>query len=149
MTDRYFVDTNVLVYARDTSEPDKQKQASAWVRALWGHGSGRISYQVLQEYCQVVTRHLSPGMDVQMARADIRDLLSWDPVKTDDAVLEMAWAIESRYKLSWWDALIVGTAQRAGCRYLLTEDLQHGQSLDGVTVLNPFDSAVPELTSTL
>ena len=145
MTDRYFVDTHVLVYARDASEPDKQKQASAWVQALWGHGSGRISYQVLQEYYQVVTRRLSPGMDVQMARADIRDLLSWDPVQTDDAVLEMAWAIESRYQLSWWDALIVGAAQRAGCRYLLTEDLQPGQSLDGVTVINPFASAVPEV----
>ena len=145
MTDRYFVDTSVLVYARDASEPDKQKRASAWVQALWDHGSGRISYQVLQEYYQLVTRRLSPGMDVLMARADIRDLLSWDPVQTDDAVLEMAWAIESRYQLSWWDALIVGAAQRAGCRYLLTEDLQPGQSLDGVTVINPFASAVPEV----
>ena len=145
MTERYFVDTNVLVYARDASEPGKQQQASTWLHALWSQGAGRISYQVLQEYYQVVTRRLTPGMPVEMARADIRDLLSWDPVKTDAAVLESAWTVEARYGLSWWDALIVGAAQRADCRYLLTEDLQHGQSLEGLTVLNPFESDIPAL----
>ncbi len=68
---------------------------------LWNRGLGRLSYQVLQEYYQVVTRRLSPGMDPELARADIRDLITWRPVQTDDAVLEAAWSVESRYRLSW------------------------------------------------
>ncbi|OOG24916.1 VapC toxin family PIN domain ribonuclease [Thioalkalivibrio denitrificans] len=148
MTDLYFVDTNILVYARDASAPEKQRRAARWIEVLWNRGLGRLSYQVLQEYYQVVTRRLSPGMDPELARADIRDLITWRPVQTDDAVLEAAWSVESRYRLSWWDSLIVGAAERAGCRFLLTEDLQHGQMLSGILVLNPFETDVPEPAET-
>ncbi|WP_083908706.1 PIN domain-containing protein [Thioalkalivibrio thiocyanodenitrificans] len=102
---------------------------------------------MLQEYYQVVTRKLTPGMDVESARSDVRDLMSWRPVSADSLVLEVAWTLEARYHLSWWDALIVAAASRAGCRYLLSEDLQHGQTLDQVVVLNPFESEVPEPAS--
>ncbi|HET8701115.1 MAG TPA: PIN domain-containing protein [Nitrococcus sp.] len=139
MTARYFVDTNVLVYARDSSEPDKQRLASQWLRALWQNRNGCLSFQVLKEYYLVVTQRLSQGMTAEEARADIRDLLAWEPVVMDTAVLENAWLAQDRFRFSWWDALIVAAAQRAGCRYLLTEDLQNGQNLDGVTVLNPFE----------
>ncbi|ACL74289.1 PIN domain-containing protein [Thioalkalivibrio sulfidiphilus] len=143
MTDLYFVDTNVLVYARDSSEPLKQKVAADWLGVLWTQGVGRLSYQVLQEYYQAVTRRLTPGMSPESASADIRDLISWQPIQIDSAVLEMAWDIESRYRLSWWDALIVGAANRSASQYLLSEDLQHGQTLGHVTVLNPFETEMP------
>jgi predicted nucleic acid-binding protein len=149
MTDRYFVDTNVLVYARDSSEPQKHALAVEWIHTLWSQGSGRLSFQVLQEYYQVVTRRLSPGLDPEMARADIRDLLTWQPVQIDSAVLEAAWSIEKRFGLSWWDALIVGAAGCADCRYLLSEDLQHGQDLNGIIVLNPFETDRPLSVSPL
>jgi predicted nucleic acid-binding protein len=68
MTDRYFVDTNVLVYARDSSEPQKHALAVEWMHTLWSQGAGRLSFQVLQEYCQVVTRRLSPGRDLPPRR---------------------------------------------------------------------------------
>jgi predicted nucleic acid-binding protein len=70
--------------------------------------------------------------------AEIRNLLAWRPVPIDAAVLENAWKIEERYLLSFWDSLIVSAAKTASCRYLLTEDLQEGQELDGVVVVNPF-----------
>ena len=75
-----FVDTNVLVYARDASERDKQRRASAWMAHLWRTGSGRLSVQVLQEYYVTVTRKLQPGLPKKDARADVQDLLAWKPL---------------------------------------------------------------------
>lgn len=133
-----FVDTNVLVYARDGSEPDKQPRAHEWMASLWREREGRLSFQVLQEYYVTVTRKLSPGIDREEAQADVRDLLAWRPVGVDGPTLEAAWATERRFGLSFWDALIVASAQGAGCTSLLTEDLAHGRELDGVRVVNPF-----------
>jgi predicted nucleic acid-binding protein len=133
-----FVDTNVLLYARDASEPDRQPRAREWLDLLWREHSGRVSLQVLTEYYQAVTRKLRPGLDRETARADVRDLSAWRPVRVDVTVMEDAWRLEDRYGLSIWDALVVASARAAGCRHLLTEDLQHGQDLDGVIVVNPF-----------
>ena len=101
------------------------------------------SLQVLQEYYNVVTRKLKPGLPTDLARADIQDLLNWEPTAVDPAVLIAAWRIEDRFGLSWWDSLIVAAAQKMECRYLLSEDLQHGQQIDALTVANPFQTAVP------
>lgn len=136
-----FVDTNVLVYARDASETNKQPLAMAWMRALWESRQGRLSVQVLQEYYVTVTAKLNPGLERSVARADIRDMGAWNPLPVDSALLEDAWKIEDRYGFSLWDAAIVAAATRCGCRYLLTEDLQAGQDLDGTVVVNPFDSS--------
>lgn len=143
MTGPYFVDTNVLVYARDASEPKKQLQARNWLTFLWQTHQGRLSIQVLQEYYQVVTRRLRPGLDPDTARDDIRDLMAWQPKILDLPVLEQAWIAEARFQLSWWDALIVGAAQQLGCRFLLSEDLQDGQDLDGLIIANPFTQTAP------
>jgi predicted nucleic acid-binding protein len=138
MTVRVFVDTNVLVYSRDASEPEKQKQAMSWVAHLWSLQTGRLSFQVLQEFYATVTQKLQPGMDPQSARDDIRALFSWRPIPIDARIMEGAWPIQDRYKLSCWDALIVSAAQIADCRYLLTEDLQENQNFGNVQVINPF-----------
>lgn len=143
MTATYFVDTNVLVYARDPGEIDKHPVAVDWLQYLWQTRTGRLSVQVLQEYYQVVTRRLQPGRPRDLARADVRDLELWNPQTINAAVLEKAWSVEDRYGFSWWDALIIGAAQHVRCRYLLSEDLQHGQELEGLTVLNPFETPVP------
>ena len=138
-----FVDTNVLVYARDASEPDKQERAQAWMAALWESRAGRTSVQVLNEFYVTVTRKLSPAMPVAEARADVLDLGEWNPAVLTDALLRQAWAIEDRYGLSYWDSLIAAAAQAESCRHLLTEDLQDGLRIDIVTVVNPF-SHLPE-----
>jgi predicted nucleic acid-binding protein len=136
MTAPIFVDTNVLIYALDEADMAKQQAARVWRAELWKSGRGRISYQVLQEFYAKVT-HKWPSARAQ-ARAEVRDLLAWRPVAVDAALLEQGWRIQDRYQLSFWDALIVAAAKAASCRYLLTEDLQADQDLDGVVVVNPF-----------
>ena len=133
-----FVDTNILVYVRDASEPEKQKKAHHWLAALWESGRGRLSFQVLSEYYVTVTSKLDPGMKAEDARADIRNLMVWKPVEIDRNVMEGAWIVQDRYTFSWWDSLIVAAAQQAGCSCLLTEDMQHEQEVGGITIINPF-----------
>jgi predicted nucleic acid-binding protein len=143
MAAKVFVDTNVLVYSRDASEPPKQAKAMAWLRHLWNTHTGRLSYQVLQEFYITVTEKLDPGLDRESARKDINALLPWQPIPVDDRVFEGAWHIQDRFGLSWWDALIVSAAQVSGCQYLLTEDLQDGQVFGDLRIIDPFET-MPE-----
>ena len=121
MSAKVFVDTNILVYCRDASEPEKQQQARHWMARLWETGCGRLSFQVLQEFYVTVTQKLKPGLDVISAQTDVRTLLTWRPLGVEARVLEGAWFIQERYGFGWWDALIVAAAQVSGCRYLLGE----------------------------
>jgi predicted nucleic acid-binding protein len=138
MRDNCFVDTNLLVYFRDTSEPDKQKIAGKWLEALWKNRTGRISFQVLNEYYVIVTQKLKPGMTQIDARLDIKNMMTWHPVPVDESVMEISWTIQDQYRFSWWDSLIVAAAVKTDCSVLLTEDLQHGQQIHDLTILNPF-----------
>ena len=139
MTAPVFVDTNVFVYSLDERDPQKQLAAKSWRDELWKTRRGRTSFQVVQECYAQLTR-IWPEKR-QEARAEAKDLLAWRPVAVDRAILERSWKVQDRYRLSFWDALIVSAAKSTGCRYLLTEDLQAGQELDGVVVVNPFLSA--------
>ncbi|WP_419918027.1 PIN domain-containing protein [Candidatus Poriferisocius sp.] len=136
---KVFVDTNVLVYARDASEPGKQNRAQAWMEQLWVSKTGCTSVQVLNEFYVTVTRKLTPAMPLQQARADVADLQEWNPVPLDAALLDSTWVVEDQFGLSYWDSLIVAAAWSTGCALLLTEDLQDGLSLDGLEVMNPFN----------
>jgi len=139
-----FVDTNVFIYALDQADPKKQNSARLWRSELWKSRRGRVSFQVLHEFFVKVTQK-SPGARDD-ARAEVRDLLAWQPVVLDAAILERGWKIQDRYQISFWDALIVAAAKAAACRYLLTEDLQADQDLDGVVVVDPFLREPRELT---
>ncbi len=145
MSAKVFVDTNVLVYCRDASEPKKQAQTSAWMAALWKQRTGRLSFQVLQEYYVTVTAKLSPGLSRELARREVRMLLAWRPLVVDERLLEGAWLLQDHHKLSWWDALIVAAGQSAGCRYLLSEDFQEGYDWGDMTVVNPFHTEPEDL----
>lgn len=131
-----FVDTNVLLYALDDADRAKQEAARLWRAEMWKSQRGRTSFQVLEEfYAKVVKK----WPDVQeQARAEVRDLLAWQPVKIDGGMIEQAWKIQDRYKFSFWDSLIVASAKAASCKYLLTEDLQDNQVVDGIRVVSPF-----------
>lgn len=136
MTAPVFVDTNVLIYALDEADRKKQQAAVAWKTELWKSRRGRTSFQVLQEfYAKSVQKWPSSR---NTTRAEVRDLLAWRPVAVDAGVLHQAWQIQDRYQFTFWDSLIVAAAKAASCGYLLTEDLQHGQDLDGLIVLSPF-----------
>lgn len=136
MTGPVFVDTNVLIYAVDQAEPAKHLAAREWRAELWKRRYGRISFQVLQEFYAKVT-HKWPKAREQ-ARSEVRDLLAWQPVPIDGGLLEHAWKVQDRFPMSFWDALIVAAAKAAGCQYLLTEDFQEGQDLEGIRILSPF-----------
>jgi predicted nucleic acid-binding protein len=138
MTARVFVDTNVLVYTRDRTDEEKHRRALSWVAELWEKRAGRLSWQVLQEYYVTVTRKLDPPRERADAREDIASLVVWRPIATGLRTMDAAWAVEDRFGLSWWDALIVAAAQIGQCDYLLSEDLQGGQDFDGVNVVDPF-----------
>ncbi len=133
-----FVDTNVLLYAEDRADAAKHAAARHWLRELWLRRCGRLSTQILNEFYVNATRKLQPAMPAGDARAQVRRFQRWLPWAPDHATVEAAWAVESRYGLHYWDALMVAAAQQQGCTYLLSEDLQHEQQLDGVRVLNPF-----------
>lgn len=139
-----FVDTNVLVYARDRADERKQARALSWMRHLWETGEGRLSVQVLQEFYVTTTRKLSPGLSPDEARADVEDLSAWRPIQIDTDAIRAAWSIEDRFGLSFWDALIVAAAHVAACDVLLSEDLRHGLDLDGVRVVDPFRTPVAD-----
>jgi predicted nucleic acid-binding protein len=145
MTGPVFVDTNVLIYARDPAAAGRHARARAWLEALWRRRLGRLSYQVLAEYYVTATRRLKPPLPVEVARADVRNLLVWRPVGQDAELLESAWAVQDRFGLSWWDALIVAAARRAGCTLLLSEDLNPGQDYGGVMVVSPFEAEPDEI----
>jgi predicted nucleic acid-binding protein len=136
MSAEVFVDSNVLVYVFDRREPRKQATATAWVDALWKSGDGAVSTQVLQEFYNVATRKLGQPLPRTEAREVVRRLMVWEVVNVDPDVIEAAFTVEDRYGLAWWDALIVAAAQKANCRLLLSEDLQHGQDYGGLKVAN-------------
>lgn len=138
-----FVDTNVLVYGRDPSDPVKQRRAAEWLASLWDAGTGRLSLQVLQEFYVTMVRKLDPPAEPEAVRDDVAALATWNPVVTDLGVLERAWVVEDRYGFSWWDSLVVAQALTAGCETLLTEDLQHGQEVFGLRIVDPFQERPP------
>jgi predicted nucleic acid-binding protein len=107
----------------------------------WDRRCGRLSTQVLNEFYANVRRKFATALSAGDARSDVRRYQNWKPWVIDQPTIESAWAAESRYGLSYWDALMVAAAQHQGCRWLLTEDLQHDQQIDGVRIVNPFISS--------
>ncbi|MGA7931496.1 MAG: PIN domain-containing protein [Candidatus Sulfotelmatobacter sp.] len=136
MTAPVFVDSNVFLYALDDRDPRKQQAARNWRAELWKSRRGRVSFQVLGEFYVNAVRKQPAARDE--VRAEVRDLLAWNPVIADTVLLEQGWKIQDRYQFSYWDALIVAAAKVSACHYLLTEDMQSGQKLDGIEVVNPF-----------
>ncbi len=137
MSDKRFVDTNVLVYAHDFKQGAKHERARALVQELWQTGKGVLSTQVLQELCISLRRKAARPLSGEETRKVIEDYATWDiVVNTAESVLE-ALDIETRHKISFWDALIVQAAARCGADVLYSEDLADGQMYGAVRVMNP------------
>ena len=137
MSAKCFVDTNILMYAHDAAGGLKHEKAKAVVEELWRTRTGVISTQVLQELCVNLRRKVSPPLDRQATREIVVDYLAWDVcVNTGESILE-ALDIEERYGISFWDALIVQSAEATGAALLYSEDLSDGQVYGTVRVLNP------------
>lgn len=137
-----FVDTNVLVYAHDRAAGARHDKARTRVKQLWETRSGVVSTQVLQELYAVVTRKAAVPVTVSAARQLVKDYLAWECVVNDADAIVGAFDYESRYRISFWDALIVNAANAADADVLLTEDLNPGQRYGAVVVEDPFAGQV-------
>ena len=143
MSDRCFVDTNILLYAHDASAGEKHRRARTLVEHLWNTRSGVISTQVLQEFAVNLRRKVDPPVDPTEVRSIIADYLTWTVVTNSGEAILDALDIESQHHLSFWDSLIIAAAERAGTATLYSEDLNHGQRYGTVTVINPLADHQP------
>ena len=136
MPARSFFDTNVLVYADDRSSPAKQKRAIDLVVEHRRERTGVVSLQVLQEYFVSATKKLH--LDARIARRKVELLAEFDVATPDVPDVLAAIDLHRLHEMSFWDALIIRTAQQSGCRILFSEDMQADRELDGLKIINPF-----------
>ena len=137
MTEKYFVDTNVLVYAHDRRAGFKHERARQLVERLWDSGQGVLSTQVLQELCINLRGKVNPPLPVDVIRGLIQDYMSWQIVVNTPTSVIQALDIEVRYETSFWDALILQAAESSGAAVVYSEDLSAGQKYGPVQVINP------------
>ncbi|WP_018881467.1 MULTISPECIES: PIN domain-containing protein [unclassified Thioalkalivibrio] len=138
MSDKVFVDTNVLLYAYDLDAGDRNRRAVQAIRQLWDTGGAVISIQVLQEFYVNVTRKIADPLPPAEARRLIEAYRAWQVECPDTEAVLRASEIQERNRLSFWDAMIVATALQGGATTLLSEDLNHSQVIEGIRVENPF-----------
>ncbi len=138
-TDKFFVDTNVLLYAVDSRDLRKQQTARLWMDALWSSGTGRLSWQVLHEF------YSNAGSKIKMpqdgARRQVLQFAEWKPSGPSLTAVSRAWHWTDKAQVSLWDGLILAAAEQLQCRWLLSEDFQSGRAYADVTVLNPFQAS--------
>lgn len=133
-----FVDTNVLIYAHDRSAGSKHERARTLLKELWDSRSGCLSIQVLQEFYVNITRKVTNPLSPEAAAAIITDLSAWQIHRPDVSDLIEAIRLQTRLQLSFWDAMIIASANRLGCHTVWSEDLNAGQTYGQTIVRNPF-----------
>jgi predicted nucleic acid-binding protein len=134
----YFLDTNILVYAYDRSAGEKHTLAARLVEQSWEDKKNCLSIQVLQEFYVSITRKIANRLDLMTARQIVADLAQWRIHSPDADDLLQAIDLQRSYQLSFWDAMVLQSATRLGCKQLLSEDLSHGETYGTVQVINPF-----------
>ncbi|MHB8218592.1 MAG: PIN domain-containing protein [Candidatus Sulfotelmatobacter sp.] len=137
MADKFFVDTNVLIYAHDRTTGVKHERARELVEKLWASGQGVLSTQVLQELCVNLRRKVARPLGVEEIRQLVSDYMSWEVVVNSPGAVIRALELEVRYKTSFWDALILQAAEQSGAAILYSEDLAAKQSYGTLRVVNP------------
>ena len=138
MRDNIFLDTNILVYAHDLDAGDKHDVAAKIIYQLWESKNGVLSTQVLQEFYVTLTKKMPRPLNKVATRKILKEYFSWQMVINDLQIIFQASEIEEDYKISFWDALIVSAAYSKNVATILTEDLNHGQYIEGIFIQNPF-----------
>jgi len=139
MSDRFFLDSNVFIYSFDDRSPAKAQRALGLIREAHQSRKGVISFQVVQEFFNFALRRAAPPMSTADASAYLKSIFQPLPiVHSSHRLYTEALHMHERYRLSWYDALIVAAAMEAGCSVLYSEDLQHGQKFGATAVKNPF-----------
>ncbi len=137
MTARLFIDTNILIYALDPAEPEKRATSADLLRRTITNHTLALSPQNLNECYRVLTR-CRQLVDEAAARSYLTYLIPWCIAPLDAQTTVKAWAVQDEAGLSWWDALLVASALRAGCKLFISEDMQDGQVISGMRIANPF-----------
>jgi predicted nucleic acid-binding protein len=140
MSDRTFVDTNVLIYGHDVDAKSKHEVAKRILRELWSERSGVLSTQVLQEFYVNVTRKIPRPLPKESARLVVGSYSIWCG-ETTPAEISTAFRLEDEYRIGFRDALIVASALKSGAHRILSEDLNAGQRIAGIRIENPFATA--------
>ena len=137
MIEPVFIDTNVLIYARDRRSAEKRERARMWLTAISNSGRARTNLQVLNELTRWILKN-EPGRSLAEVQDEVESIGAWGshPIDQDDT--EHAWFVRQVHRYQWFDCLLVASAQLAGCRYFLTEDMTHGAVFEGMTLINPF-----------
>jgi predicted nucleic acid-binding protein len=133
-----FLDTNILVYAHDSSAGSKRQRAAELVTSLGREQRAIVSVQVLMEFVVTVTRKIPKPISLTTAAEIVDDLATWEVYRPDARAVGEAVRMAGRYRISLWDAMIVHAAIAMEASVLWTEDLSHNQVFDGVKVKNPF-----------
>jgi len=137
MSDRFFVDTNILMYAHDRAAGEKHERAKALVEEPWRNRTGVVSTQVLQELSVNLRKKAGRPLDARATREIITDYLTWHVVVNGGESILEALELEARFQISFWDALVVQAAHTSGAEVLYSEDLSDGQKYGAVRVINP------------
>jgi predicted nucleic acid-binding protein len=137
MSDRFFVDTNILMYAHDKAAGAKYERAKALVEELWHNRTGVVSTQVLQELSVNLRKKAGRPLDSKATREIITDYLTWHVVVNGGESILEALDLEERCQISFWDALVIQAAHTSGAEILYSEDLSDGQTYGAVRVINP------------
>lgn len=137
MSDRFFVDTNILMYAHDKAAGAKHERAKALVEELWRNRTGVVSTQVLQRLSVNLRKKASRPLDARATREIITDYLTWHVVVNGGESILEALDLEARFQISFSDALVVQAAHTSGAEVLYSEDLSDGQKYGAVRVINP------------
>ena len=140
-TDKFFIDSNVLIYSYDSADPRKQSVAAALVADLLVQGNGAVSVQVLGEFFSSITRRIANPLSVEEAGRAVEAIGSSATLDVLSIDMPMVWraiSTHSRYGTTYWDSLIIAAAERAGCSTILSEDFNPGQSYHGILAVNPF-----------
>lgn len=132
-----FVDTSILVYAHDLAAEEKHVRARALIERLWNDRCGVLSTQVLQEFYVNIRKKARAPVGAADAKQWLADYLNWEVVTNDGSAVIEAIELEERFRISFWDALIVQAARSCGAAVIYSEDLSHGQDYAGVVVQNP------------
>ena len=135
---KFFVDTNLLVYAYDSSAGKKWKTSLEVLSLLWNHRTGVLSTQVVQELFVSLTQKVKNPIRPEMAKEIISDLVQWPLVVNDGKNILRAIDLQIKYHFSFWDSLILQAAIISKSEFLLSEDFQDGQVIESVTIVNPF-----------
>jgi predicted nucleic acid-binding protein len=140
-----FLDTNILLYAHDEADENKAALAGHLIAELGRSRSFTFSIQVLNEYYNVAIGKPGQRDKRDVYRTNVVRLSAACTAPLDMEVLRLAWSLQDLTNYAWWDLLIIASAQKAGCRYLLTEDMHHGQEVGELTIVNPFFADLDEL----